>query len=160
MQSTKTEALPIDCSAPVLDRTALMERMDGDTELLAELAAIFLEDCPRLMAAAREAVADRNEEAVVTAAHAIKGAVSNFCARGCVEAAYALERLGREGIPREGAAEAWAQAEAVLLAVEAEIERLVPVLTVLATAEGPSGGTGSLSETERAGGEVGDECGS
>ncbi|AGA25164.1 hybrid sensor histidine kinase/response regulator [Singulisphaera acidiphila] len=71
--------------------------VEGDQALLRELALIFLEDCPRLKAAVHEAVEAGSPERLYRAAHALKGAVSNFGARGAFEAAVRLEALGRGG---------------------------------------------------------------
>jgi signal transduction histidine kinase/CheY-like chemotaxis protein len=77
-------------------RLALRE-VDGDEELLRELAEVFLEDHPRLVAALREAVTGRDPERLRRAAHALKGAVANFAARDATAAARRLEAMGRDG---------------------------------------------------------------
>ena len=40
-----------------LDRASLLERVEGDHELLAEMIHLFLEDAPRLLAAMHDALA-------------------------------------------------------------------------------------------------------
>ncbi len=62
------------------DRDELMERLDGDVEFLAETVEILDEDGPTLLAEVRAAAAAREPERIASAAHAIKGMVSNFCA--------------------------------------------------------------------------------
>ena len=104
----------------VLDRAALLERVEGDRALLAELVGLFLQDCPRLLAGIREAVARGDAKALERAAHACKGAVSNFAAPAATAAALRMEQMSREGN--------LAQAAEGCAALEAEIERLNPVL--------------------------------
>src|SRR5262249_41046928 len=52
----------------------------GDEMLLAELAAIFLQEYPQLLENLRTAVASSDVEALIYHAHALKGSVSNFVA--------------------------------------------------------------------------------
>jgi PAS domain S-box-containing protein len=118
---------PVGASQPasgeVLDRAALLEHMEGDPELLAEMVALFLQDCPQLLAAVREALARGDARALRAAAHSLKGTVSNFAAPSATAAALRLERMGREGDLR--------QAEEGCAALETEIERLKPLLANL-----------------------------
>ena len=107
----------------LLDRAQVLRRVGGDLELLKELTDIFLEECPELLSAVREAIAGRDGEALERAAHKIKGAVSNFSAHAAVEAALQLETMGREG-DLTGAAP-------VCTALESSIERLKPALAAL-----------------------------
>ena len=107
----------------VVDRGALYERVENDTALLAELVLLFLEDCPRLMAAICEAIAREDAKALERAAHALKGTVSNFAAPRAIAAALRLERMGGEG-DLGHAAEGYAT-------LEREIERLRPLLAEL-----------------------------
>jgi CheY-like chemotaxis protein len=96
-----------------IDRAELMERLDGDQDLLADVIAIFLDDCPRRLNAIKAAVDQGNAVRIEAAAHALKGAAGNLSAAGLFDAAQTLERIGAEG--RLSAAEpAWR-----LLAMEA-----------------------------------------
>ncbi len=112
-------------SAPgeVLDCAALLEHMEGDPELLAEMVGLFLQDCPQLLAALREALARGDAGALRRAAHTLKGTVSNFAAPAATAAALRLERMGREGD--------LSQAAEGCAALETEIERLKPLLANL-----------------------------
>ena len=74
-----------------------LKEVDGDEDLLRELAEVFLEDQTRLLTALREAAAGRDSERLRRAAHALKGAVANFAARDAVAAARHLEALARDG---------------------------------------------------------------
>jgi two-component system, sensor histidine kinase and response regulator len=86
------------------DRQALLSRVAGDEELMGDVIRLFLEECPRQLAAIRQAVAQRNPGAVRTTAHALKGAAGNLGANGLFEAAGVLERVGAQS--RMQAAEA------------------------------------------------------
>jgi two-component system sensor histidine kinase/response regulator len=80
----------------VFDRAALLDRVAGDEELMRDVIRLFLDECPRQLAAIRQAVAERNPERVRTTAHALKGAAGNLGADGLFEAAGVLERVGTE----------------------------------------------------------------
>ena len=79
------------------DKASLLDRVEGDTELLAEIVALFLEDSPRLLDDVRHAVAAGDAPALKRAAHTLKGAASNFSAAGVVKASAELEAMGRAG---------------------------------------------------------------
>ena len=107
----------------VLDRAALLERLEGDAELLAEIVGVFLEDCPRLVASIREAVARGDARLLERAAHTLKGSVGNFGVSAAAAAALRLEQMGRQG--------ELAQAGEACAALDREIERLKPILAGL-----------------------------
>ncbi|MBI3696273.1 MAG: response regulator, partial [Acidobacteria bacterium] len=83
--------------APALDRAVVLTRLDGDRKLLHDLAKLFLSDCPRMLTAIRKAVTTGDPEAIRAGAHALKGSVANFAAKGAFEAASRLEMIGRQG---------------------------------------------------------------
>lgn len=114
--ATTPEAVP----EGIPDRAALLERVDGDPELLAEMARLFLQNYPPLLGAICDGVSRGDAPALERAAHTFKGAVSNFAAPAATAAALRLEQMGREGVLR--------QAEAGCAALEAEMERLKPLL--------------------------------
>jgi HPt (histidine-containing phosphotransfer) domain-containing protein len=80
-----------------LDREAALTRVGGDLELLQEIAGLFLEDTPNLVAAIEEAAAGNDAKGLERAAHTLKGSVSNFGAANSYEAALDLEKMGRAG---------------------------------------------------------------
>lgn len=80
----------------IVDRDELLERIDGDLEFLAETAAMYKEDYPRLLADIRTALARQESDTVAMAAHTLKGMASNFAAQPAAEAARAVEILGRD----------------------------------------------------------------
>jgi HPt (histidine-containing phosphotransfer) domain-containing protein len=79
-----------------IDRAELMERLDGDQALLADVIRIFLDDCPRRLTAIKAAVDQGDAVRIEAAAHALKGAAGNLSAAGLFEAAQTLERIGGE----------------------------------------------------------------
>jgi|GEM_PF-1077562 len=81
---------------PAVDRQRLVERFVGDLDLARQMAAIFLEEAPRLLEAARQALAGGRTLDLATAAHTLKGSVGYFEAPLAFAAALELERLGRE----------------------------------------------------------------
>ena len=114
----------------ILNLAAALDRMGGDTELLGEVARLFLETVPRLLDDIRRAVSRRNSPELGRAAHTLKGSAQNFGATGAVEAAFRLEQMGRAG-DLTGVDEA-------LAALETEMQRLEPALVSLATKTGAS----------------------
>ncbi|MBZ5562314.1 MAG: PAS domain S-box protein [Acidobacteriia bacterium] len=82
-------------SPMVLDKTALLSRVDGDTQLLREIVDLFKIECPKIMGEVRSALERRDTKALESAAHALKGSVGNFCANGAVEIARNLESAAR-----------------------------------------------------------------
>jgi HPt (histidine-containing phosphotransfer) domain-containing protein len=103
-----------------LDVAALLDRVDGDRDLLAELVALFDDEQPGLVAALRAAIAAGDGTALQRAAHTLKGAVSNFCAPPARELAHAMERAGASGD--------LVQATALLPELEASLAGLVSAL--------------------------------
>jgi HPt (histidine-containing phosphotransfer) domain-containing protein len=107
----------------VFDREVALARVGGDAGLLKELAELFLEEYPSMLAELRAASAQADAKAIERTAHGLKGSVANFGARTAVEAALRLEQLGRE----ENLAEverALASLELALAAVHVELARL------------------------------------
>lgn len=106
--------------ALLFDRSAALERIGGDEELLQEIADLFLEEYPVLIKEIRNAVASRNAESLERSAHSLKGSVANFEARAAMEAAFRLESMGRtHNLDQAGQA---------LLDLEAALEALDPAL--------------------------------
>jgi two-component system, sensor histidine kinase and response regulator len=108
----------------VCDVAALLAHFEDDTALIQELAALFLDDSPSLVERIRQAVQSSDSSSLERAAHALKGSVSNFCAKRAQEAAVRLEEIGRAG-------EA-ATAEPALLCLEKSLSQLRPLIEKLA----------------------------
>ena len=65
----------------VVDLNEVLERVQGDKELLAELFDIFLEDCPTRITAIKEAIQAKDVTKLKDAAHSLKGASGNISAK-------------------------------------------------------------------------------
>jgi HPt (histidine-containing phosphotransfer) domain-containing protein len=113
-----------DKACELLDRTAILDRVGGDLDFLEEIAALFAEDCPKLLTDIRSAIAAGNPTALEHAAHTLKGSVANFGAEPARQAALELEMLGRKGDLRP--------APEACVVLEREMERFTSALLTLA----------------------------
>jgi len=77
----------------VLDRTTLLERVDGDMQLLGEITNLFLQQCEPLMASAREAMKTGNAGRFAYDIHTLRGMFRSLSATAAQEAAGKLEEL-------------------------------------------------------------------
>jgi HPt (histidine-containing phosphotransfer) domain-containing protein len=82
---------------PALDRAAAVERLGGDEELFAEVAAVFSGDAPKMMEEIRRAVVSKDAPSLQRAAHGLKGAAGYVGGKPAADAAAALEKLGASG---------------------------------------------------------------
>ena len=105
---------------PIFDEEGALTRVEGDRNLLRQLAMLFLDGSAQLLANVRMAVVQRDGQALQRAAHALKGALANLSAPAATSAALRLEMMGRES-RLAPAAEAY-------LDLEQELARLTPVL--------------------------------
>src|SRR5262249_38190803 len=81
----------------VVAEPRLLERVGGDRKALRSLVRVFLADAPRQRDRIRRALAKGDARGVQAAAHALKGAVSNFAAPTATDAALRLQKLGESG---------------------------------------------------------------
>jgi HPt (histidine-containing phosphotransfer) domain-containing protein len=81
----------------ILNHRLALERVEGDEELLREVARLFLADYPRALGEIREAVLSGDPKRLEREAHGLKGAAANFGAQPVVAAALELELMGRNG---------------------------------------------------------------
>ena len=84
-------------SKEVFDLSRALKVVAGNKDLFQEIAVMFLENLPGNILKIREEIADGNSSGLELAAHSLKGAVGNFGAKRAYEAAYQLEKLGKEG---------------------------------------------------------------
>jgi two-component system, sensor histidine kinase and response regulator len=106
-----------------IDFELALERLGGDRALLAELAGMFEEDYPRLLAGVRDGLSAGDGQAVNAAAHQLKGLLAQFAAERARVVAHQVETAGRAGdLPL--AAEAFA-------GLERAMEDLLPELKAL-----------------------------
>jgi two-component system sensor histidine kinase/response regulator len=81
---------------PVLDDAALLGLVGGDADLLRELVGLFLEDGPRRLEEIRAALEARDAEALLRAAHQLKGSAASVCGKRTSSAALRLEELAEK----------------------------------------------------------------
>jgi two-component system, sensor histidine kinase and response regulator len=94
---TKLSATDADPQPAGPSDAQLLARFDGDGELLKELAGIFLQECPRMLADIHEALRAGDAKSLERAAHTLKGSVGNFAMPGPWETAQRLELLAQSG---------------------------------------------------------------
>jgi PAS domain S-box-containing protein len=87
-----------------------MEAVNGDEHLLKIVVQAALEESPRLVAAIRQAIEDRDPTALRLSAHTLKGSIRCFGDGPLVDCVFRLEKLGQEA-NLEDAAEAFAALE-------------------------------------------------
>jgi PAS domain S-box-containing protein len=146
-EAAATEAGPVPQGPPqdnaVLDWSDALANVRGDKELLRSMARAFLEELPRLMTAMRQAVACPDRAALRLAAHTLKGSTHYFGAHRAFELAFRLETVAREGN--------FAEAENALVALEAEMAQLTPVVSryAIEICAAPTPDAGSDPEADR-----------
>lgn len=85
-------------SDEVMDVAQALERLDGDRELLGELAHLFADEWPQTSAEIESALAKVDAASLDRCAHGLKGASANIGAKKLSAAALELEKLARAGI--------------------------------------------------------------
>jgi len=80
---------------PIFDLLGTLARLEQDWELFRSLVAVFNEQGPKDLTAIHAAVVAGDAEALVQAAHRLKGAVLQFEAPTILAATRALEEAGR-----------------------------------------------------------------
>jgi HPt (histidine-containing phosphotransfer) domain-containing protein len=78
-----------------LDKAEILERLDGDWQLLAELCDMALAEVPRMLNPLSVAIAQRDAQGIHRAAHRLKGALVLFGRGPHIEEAETLEQMGR-----------------------------------------------------------------
>ena len=78
MPDSKTSALPSKRSEPTIDSAELLQRVDGDRELLRELIAAMREDLPKQLQLIKESLSTANADDLQRAGHTLKGALANL----------------------------------------------------------------------------------
>jgi two-component system sensor histidine kinase/response regulator len=106
-----------------LDAKALMARFSGNKKLLRTIVGTFREDCPKMMARIRTALAAHDAAALADGCHALKGSVGNFGHSPALETATQMEKNARQG-KLDGAWELYAT-------LEDEIASLLPALQAI-----------------------------
>jgi len=105
------------------DLEALMERLDGDQELLRELLAMFREDVQMNLQKSHAAIGIGNYEQLSRTAHTMKGMLRNLSMNAAGETAAVLETAASEN--REG------ESKELLQKLEKELEGILPEVETL-----------------------------
>jgi CheY-like chemotaxis protein len=111
------------------DWSEALAEAGGDWQLLAETAALFLEECPRWLAALRSALDERDRDKVQFTAHTFKSGLTALVLKEAFEAAFLLEAVGRQGRTDR---DDWAAAEQAWAALLKAVDRVTPALAALA----------------------------
>ena len=122
--SNKTQnAPPAAALLPPCNISEALLHVDGDRELLQEMAEVFLSEYPYFLKQIQTAIAEDDGVMLASAARTLKVSVSNFVALEVFEAVAALEEIGLQGD--------LSPASAALLRVEQALGRLQPALSDL-----------------------------
>ncbi len=83
----------VEARAPeaIFDRAGLLERVEGDEDLLSEIVRLFLDELPQANKELRAADEANDFKALAGAAHKLRGALANLCAPAATAAALLLE---------------------------------------------------------------------
>lgn len=81
----------------LIDSSELLNRVEGDRELLRELIDTFLSETKPLLEGITDAVKKSDPPHLERAAHKLKGAIAIFGAPNVASTAQTLECMGREG---------------------------------------------------------------
>jgi HPt (histidine-containing phosphotransfer) domain-containing protein len=106
-----------------LNRPAILERVEGDEQLLEEIVQLFIEDCPRLLGQIQDSLRQQNAAGLCLAAHTLKGSLGYFGPTQAGVLAQELEVLGRDGKLERAAP--------VYEALIAKLDELEPLLAAL-----------------------------
>jgi two-component system sensor histidine kinase/response regulator len=121
--AAEIDPLTPEMAAPIFDLAGALAHVDGDMALLQEIAAMFRHDCPHLMSKIQAAISSNDSEALMRAAHSLKGGVGIFTTTAPFAAALRLEMMGYRGD--------LLHAPEAYVALEAEVSRLTDFLARL-----------------------------
>lgn len=79
------------------DQSKLNEYFEDEKDILGDLIVDFFEELPAMIGPIKKSIEDTDAPGLQISAHTLKGSVSNFFASECVEHAYFLEKMGRDG---------------------------------------------------------------
>ncbi len=106
-----------------VDIVSLLQRVEGDKELLAEMVQVFLDDLPNLLNTMRDALLQGNMAMLERSAHSLKGAAGNLSAKQAADAAMELEKAAKDNDAES--------AKQSLAGVERVMKIVVPALSAL-----------------------------
>lgn len=105
---------------PIIDWAIAHQRLGGGAEVIREFAAILQQQAPVLLAEIRRAVELRDATLLRRSSHTLKGSATYFGAEPLIQAAVALESLGRDG--------SFENTETLLKALVIEVDRVLKAL--------------------------------
>ncbi len=79
----------------ILDSVAFCRRCDNDMELLSEISELFGNTCDDTLKQIEESLDRKDQSGVVSAAHLLKGSVTNMCARQALQVSEQVELSAR-----------------------------------------------------------------
>ncbi len=109
-------------NAPLFDRDAALERLDGDAELLDEVVGIYREDAPQILGNLETAISARDARTAEREAHSLKGSSANIGAIRLQQASLIAEKTAHQD-PVD-----WSSLEAQLPGLKSLLQETVGVL--------------------------------
>ena len=94
--ASKPAPTPQPADGKVFDRNVLLETLDGDEDICAQILEMFLEDAPVQLTKLRQGLEQNDASVVERQAHSLKGAAANIGADRMRGSAASLEIVGRE----------------------------------------------------------------
>ena len=113
----------------LIDMKKLLAHLDGNSQLLGELATLFIQEYPKMLAHIREAIGENDGAELQRAAHQMKGAVGIFRHDSSVRMAERLESFG--------GSRDFAGAAKELELLEEQLEILLPELKTVGAGTSP-----------------------
>ncbi len=113
----------VDCG--FINREELMQRVDGNLELLSEIVKLYSQAIPGFVKQIETGIESNNGRIIKLVTNNLKGMISNFSAPSAVEAADALESAGESCD--------FNQARSLFVELKSELERLDFALQDMAT---------------------------
>jgi CheY-like chemotaxis protein len=123
LAETAPDSADLYSNGEVLDRSAMLDCVGGNPQLLRAVIGVYLKNCPALVTQIRSAITREDCEALKLAAHNLKGAASNFLTSSAIQTVTRLEQMGRDSQLMFAGDE--------LSILEKEIARLEPELNAL-----------------------------
>jgi HPt (histidine-containing phosphotransfer) domain-containing protein len=84
-------------NACALNKDGLIKSVENDCNLLKELVEIFVNDYPQMLTTLHKSLKATDAETFSRTAHSLKGMLRNFQADAAADAAFELEKMGRQG---------------------------------------------------------------
>jgi PAS domain S-box-containing protein len=79
------------CEQEPMDLQQVINEKGGDSELVRELAELFVDECPRMLQAIQEALRDGDVDELARSAHFMRGSLENFTRGSASSALQAIE---------------------------------------------------------------------